>query len=236
MRLQKYISAAGVCSRREAEQRILDGRVMVNGAVATLGMSVDECEDEIRVDGRLVRPPQECTYVMLHKPRGYVTTMKDDKGRPTVAQLVADAEVRLYPVGRLDYDSEGLLIMTNDGEIANRLAHPSHGVKKTYYVWVKGEDLVAAAEKLRHPVAYQGVRYRGAKTEILSDDGEGRGKLSVTIGDGKNREVRNMCAAVGLKVLRLLRVSQGELRLGNLPEGEWRYLTKKETEYLRNLQ
>lgn len=236
MRLQKYISAAGVCSRREAEQRILEGHVTVNGAVATLGMSVDECVDEIRVDGRLVRPPEECTYIMLHKPRGYVTTMKDDRGRPTVAQLVENAEIRLYPVGRLDYDSEGLLIMTNDGETANRLAHPSHGVKKTYYVWVKGDDLTLAAEKLRHPLSYQGVNYKGAKTEILSDDGEGRGKLSVTIGDGKNREVRNMCAAVGLKVLRLLRISQGELRLGNLPVGEWRYLTKKETDYLRNLQ
>ena len=236
MRLQKYISAAGVCSRREAEQRILEGHVTVNGTVATLGMSVDECVDEIRVDGRLVRPPEECTYIMLHKPRGYVTTMKDDRGRPTVAQLVENAEIRLYPVGRLDYDSEGLLIMTNDGETANRLAHPSHGVKKTYYVWVKGDDLTLAAEKLRHPLSFQGVNYKGAKTEILSDDGEGRGKLSVTIGDGKNREVRNMCAAVGLKVLRLLRVSQGELRLGNLPVGEWRYLTKKETDYLRNLQ
>ena len=236
MRLQKYISAAGICSRREAEQRILDGRVTVNGQIAALGQSVDETVDQVCVDGRPVRPPRECTYVMLHKPRGYVTTMKDERGRPTVAQLVSDAEVRLYPVGRLDYDSEGLLIMTNDGEVANRLAHPSHGVKKTYHVWVKGTDLPAAAEKLRHPMSYQGINYKGAKVELLTDEGDGRGKLAVTIGDGKNREVRNMCAAAELKVLRLQRISQGELRLGNLPAGEWRYLTSKETQYLQNLQ
>ena len=236
MRLQKFISAAGVCSRREAELRIQDGRVTVNGQTATLGMSVDETSDTICVDGRVVRPPQECTYVMLHKPRGYVTTMKDERGRPTVAQLVANAQVRLYPVGRLDFDSEGLLIMTNDGETANRLAHPSHGIKKTYHVWVKGEEISSSAERLRHPITYQGVQYKGAKVEILTEDGDGRGKLAVTIGDGKNREVRNMCAAVNLKVLRLQRISQGELRLGNLPCGEWRYLTGKETEYLKKLQ
>ena len=236
MRLQKYISAAGVCSRREAEQRILDGRVTLNGQIATIGMSVTNASDIVCVDGRKVRPVQECTYVMLHKPRGYVTTMKDDRGRPTVAQLVESAEVRLYPVGRLDYDSEGLLIMTNDGEVANRLAHPSHGVKKTYHVWVKGAEIETAAEKLRHPITYQGVHYKGAKVEILSCETDTQGKLAVTIGDGKNREVRNMCAAAELKVIRLQRISQGELRLGNLPEGEWRYLTQKETDYLKKLQ
>lgn len=236
MRLQKYISASGVCSRREAEERILAGRVTVNSQRASLGMSVDEASDVVCVDGRIVRPPQECTYVMLNKPRGYVTTMKDERGRATVAELVADAGVRLYPVGRLDFDSEGLLIMTNDGETANRLAHPSHGIKKTYHVWVKGEEVLESAEKLRHPISYQGVNYKGAKVEILNDEGNGLGKLAITIGDGKNREVRNMCAATGLKVLRLQRISQGELRLGNLATGEWRYLTPKETEYLKKLQ
>lgn len=236
MRLQKYIAAAGVCSRREAEKRIEDGRVTLNGRIATLGMSTEDPSDVICVDGRIVRLPQECTYVMLHKPRGYVTTLKDDKGRPTVAELVRDAGVRLFPVGRLDFDSEGLLILTNDGEAANRLAHPSHGVKKTYHVWVRGADLPEAAEKLRHPVTYEGIRYKGAQVELMNDDGEGEGILAVTIGDGKNREVRNMCAAVGLRVKRLRRVSQGQLRLGDLDSGEWRYLTKKETDYLQNLQ
>lgn len=236
MRLQKYISAAGVCSRREAEQRILDGRVTLNGQVATLGMSTTNPSDIVCVDGRKVRPVQECTYVMLNKPRGYVTTLKDEKGRPTVAQLVESTGIRLYPVGRLDFDSEGLLLMTNDGETANRLAHPSHGVKKTYHVWVSGVDLLSSAEKLRHPMEYKGVHYKPAKVDILRDEGDGSGKLAVTIGDGKNREVRNMCAAAEMKVLRLQRIRQGELSLGDLPVGEWRYLTKKETDYLKNLQ
>lgn len=235
MRLQKYIAAAGVCSRREAEKRIREGRVTLNGRTAALGAGTEDPKDVICVDGRPVRPPAEHTYVMLHKPKGYVTTMRDEKGRPTVAELVADAEVRLFPVGRLDYDSEGLLIMTDDGEAANRLAHPSHGVKKTYHVWVRGADVAAAAEGLRQPVVYSGTRYRAAEVRVLEDDGAGRGELSVTIGEGKNREVRNLCAANGLTVTRLVRVSQGELRLGDLRSGQWRYLTRKEIDFLHNL-
>ena len=159
MRLQKYLSANGVCSRRRAEELIAAGRVTVNGVPAALGQSVDASSDEVRVDGETVVPAEKHTYVMLHKPRGYVTTLRDPEGRPTAAELLADVPVRLYPVGRLDMMSEGLLILTDDGDAANRLAHPSHGVKKTYRVWVRGDDPAQAAQKLQslsgHTVTYR---------------------------------------------------------------------------------
>ena len=235
MRLQKYISAAGVCSRREAEERILQGRVTVNGVVASLGDRADEPGDVVRVDGVIVRPVEVHTYVLLNKPRGYVTTMHDEKGRPTVAELVRDTGVRLYPVGRLDCMSEGLLLMTDDGETANRLAHPSHGVEKTYRVWVKGKESAAVyAEGLSHTITYKGVKYRGAQVRILKDN-EKETVLELTITEGKNREIRNMCAALSLRVLRLQRIRQGDLTLGGLAPGEWRYLTEKEASFLQDL-
>ena len=236
MRLQKYLSAAGVCSRREAEERIAAGRVTVNGKVASLGDGTDSPEDVVRMDGVIVRPVEVHTYVLLNKPRGYVTTLHDEKGRPTVAELVRDAGVRLYPVGRLDCMSEGLLLMTDDGETANFLAHPSCGVKKTYRVWVKGEgeSIAPYAEKLTHSITYKGVKYRGAQVRIAKDN-EKESVLELTIAEGKNREIRNMCAALSLRVLRLQRIRQGELSLGGLAPGEWRYLTEKEAAYLREL-
>ena len=218
MRLQKYIAGCGYCSRRRAEELLIAGRVTVNGRTASLGDSMEE-GDIVCVDGKPLSPPKEHTYIMLHKPRGYVTTLSDEKGRPTVAALTSDAGVRLFPVGRLDLMSEGLLILTDDGEIANRLAHPSHGVEKTYRVWVKGEDPLAASDTLRRPVRYQGVSYRP----------------DVTVSEGKNREVRNMCAAAGLKVKRLVRTRQGRLKLGSLGAGEWRYLTGAEIAYLHEI-
>lgn len=234
MRLQQYIAAAGCCSRREAERWIAQGRVTLNGRKAQLGMRVEAPTDQVCVDGQPVRLLEEYTYIMLHKPRGYVTTLRDEKGRPTVADLVKDAGCRLFPVGRLDWDSEGLLILTNDGPTANRLAHPSHGVEKTYHVWVTGGDLETAADRLRRPVTWKGVLYSPARVEILSR-GKGGGKLAVSIGQGKNRQVRNMCAAAGLQVQRLLRVRQGQLRLGRLPAGKWRYLTPEEVNYLHKI-
>lgn len=234
MRLQQYIAAAGLCSRREAERWIAQGRVTLNGRKAELGMSVGSPADEVCPGWAAVRLLEEYTYIMLHKPRGYVTTLRDEKGRPTVADLVKDAGCRLFPVGRLDWDSEGLLILTNDGPTANRLAHPSHGVEKTYHVWVTGRDLEAGAERLRHPLHWEGVSYHPAGVEVLSRT-EGGGKLAVTISQGKNRQVRNMCSAVGLSVRRLVRVRQGKLRLGHLPPGEWRYLTSEEIDYLHKI-
>ncbi|MBQ3276033.1 MAG: rRNA pseudouridine synthase [Oscillospiraceae bacterium] len=233
VRLQKYIAGCGYCSRRKAEELLLSGRVTVNGVKASLGDGMEE-GDVVCVDGEPLSQPTERTYVMLHKPKGYVTTLSDEKGRPTVAELTADAGVRLFPVGRLDLNSEGLLILTDDGEIANRLAHPSHGVEKTYRVWVKGENAAGAAERLRGPMEYRGVSYRGAKVSLLRSD-ENSAVMDVTIGEGKNREVRNMCAAAGLRVKRLLRLQQGELKLGDLPPGQWRYLTDGEILYLHKI-
>ncbi len=234
MRLQKYLADSGACSRREAEERIIAGRVSVNGRTARIGESVTD-GDVVCLDGTPVRPKTERTYIMLHKPRGYVTTLKDEKGRPTVAELVADAGVRVYPVGRLDYQSEGLLILTDDGETANRLAHPSHGVEKTYRVWVKGEDPANASDALRSETVFHGVRYRPARVSVVRS-GEKKAVLDVTVSEGKNREVRNMCAAAGLSVERLVRIRQGELRLGRLGAGQWRYLTAEERAYLQKLR
>ena len=191
MRLQKYIAAAGVCSRREAEEYIRQGRVTVNGVTASLGSGAEE-GDVVLLNGKRLSLPEEHTYVLLHKPRGYVTTLRDTHGRPTVAELVQDAGVRLFPVGRLDCMSEGLLLFTDDGEMANRLAHPSHGVSKTYRVWVSGPDAAEAAGALRRPIVYEGVRYRAAEVRVLRST-EDRALIDVTIREGKNREVRT-CA------------------------------------------
>ena len=234
MRLQKFLSQSGVCSRRKAEELILSGRVTVNGRTAVIGQAVEPGTDTVCVDGERILPAQEHTYIMLHKPRGCVTTLSDPQGRPTVAELIADAGVRLFPVGRLDYMSEGLLILTDDGDAANRLAHPSHAVKKTYSVWVRGEEPADRAMKLTEPVRYRGVDYRGAEVEVLTASGR-RARLNVTVTDGKNREIRNMCAAVGLSVERLVRVRQGELELGDLPTGRWRRLSGAEIRYIRGL-
>jgi 23S rRNA pseudouridine2605 synthase len=233
MRLQQFFSAAGVCSRRKSEELIQSGRVLVNGQTAALGMRVCPETDRVTLDGEPVRLPKERTYIMLHKPRGIVSTLSDEKGRRTVANLVKGAGVRLYPVGRLDMDSEGLLLLTDDGEAANRLAHPSHGVEKTYHVWVEGADIERGCARLQTPLSDGAVRYRPAKVRLLSNwEGE-RAVLSVTIGEGKNRQVRKMCELAGLCVTRLVRVSEGELRLGNLPCGKWRYLSDRERRYLQ---
>ena len=235
MRLQKYIADCGICSRRRAEELIAAGRVTVNGAPARLGDSVDEEGAVVMLDGEILSPPERHTYVLLNKPAGYVTTMSDERDRPTVAELVADAGKRLYPVGRLDIMSEGLLILTDDGETANRLAHPSHGVEKTYRVWVRGQDIPGKASRLAGPLTYRGERYSGGRVKLLSAS-EHRGRLELTIAEGKNREVRNMCAAVGLQVERLVRIRQGELSLGTLSSGQWRRLTAAEIRWLQSLQ
>ena len=226
-RLQKILSGRGVASRRAAEEMIAAGRVRVNGMVTGLGESADPEVDEILLDGKPLPQQQKFQYIMLHKPRGYVTTMSDDKGRSTVAQLVSDCGCRVYPVGRLDYDSEGLLLMTNDGEFANRLMHPSHEVKKTYDVWVTGYHQAATA-LLARPIALDGTPIRRPLVQLLWED-TGKAKYRVTIHEGRNRQVRRMCEAAGMKVTRLCRICVGNVQLGNLPKGKWRYLT--DTEY-----
>lgn len=221
-RLQKILSARGVASRRAAEAYLEAGRVTVNGHPAKVGDRADPERDEIRVDGRPLPSLERRTYVMLNKPRGYVTTLSDEKGRRTVAQLVEGCGARVWPVGRLDLDSEGLLILTDDGALTQNLLHPSHEVEKEYHVWVEG-DVASALPVLRGPLSLDGVPLHPARVEVL-----GPGQLSVTIHEGRNRQVRRMCAAAGLKVRRLRRVREGSLTLGDLKVGCWRHLTEDE--------
>ena len=232
-RLQKLLSAAGVCSRRTAEGYITAGRVTVNGLPAVLGQRADPERDEIRLDGRLLGTKAPSVYLMLNKPRGYVTTLSDEKGRPTAADLVKGCGVRVYPVGRLDLNSEGLLLMTNDGELAQRMTHPSHEVSKTYRVSVSGM-VEGAAERLSALRDLEGEAIRPARVSVLKTGGK-TAELSVTIHEGKNRQVRRMCAACGLTVRRLCRVREHTLALGTLPSGSWRYLTEEEIRALRSL-
>lgn len=215
-------------SRRAAEEAIRSGRVSCNGQIASIGDTADPAADRICLDGRPVVPQNEKVYLMLHKPRGVVTTMSDEKGRKTVFDLVRDVGVRVYPVGRLDLDSEGLLLMTNDGVFAERVMHPSHEVEKCYETWVKGDDLDDAVKALMQPMQIDGYRIRPAEVSLLRRTSEREAVLSVTIHEGRNRQVRKMCESVGLRVTRLLRVREGELLLGRLPAGSWRRLTNEE--------
>lgn len=225
-RVQKIISERGAASRRAAEKMIADGRVTVNGVVVTLGDCADG-GDEIAIDGAALPEPDKRVYIMLNKPRGYVTTMSDEQGRKIVTDLVRDCSTRVYPVGRLDLNSEGLLIMTNDGELTHALTHPSHGARKTYRVVVRG-DTVAALSVLRGPIDVDGCIVTALEVSRTAAN-----ELTITIGEGRNRQVRKMCTAAGLQVVRLVRVAEGGLALGALKSGQWRYLTARETELLR---
>lgn len=227
-RLQKLLSAAGMCSRRQAEEYIQAGRVTVNGETAQLGGKADLTRDRVEVDGIPLSAPQNHTYIMLNKPRGYVTTLSDEKGRKTVAQLVANCPARVWPVGRLDMDSEGLLLLTDDGELTQRLTHPSHKVEKEYRVWVSG-DVNRAMPILSAPVWSDGEELTADRVERT-----GESTLTVVIHQGKNRQVRRMCAAAGLKVNRLQRVREGEVCLGGLESGEWRFLSVAEISALQD--
>ena len=230
-RLQKVLSARGVLSRRAAETYIQAGRVTVNGEVARLGQRADPDRDVIAVDGKVIGEAEERVYLMLHKPRGYVTTLSDEQGRKTAAELVSGCGRRVWPVGRLDLNSEGLLLFTDDGEATHRLIHPSHEVEKEYHVWVTG-DPERGVSLLRKPMKLDGVSLRPARVKVLGR-GEGSTRLSVVIHEGKYRQVRRMCAQAGLTVVRLRRVREGKLLLGDLKPGRWRYLTAEETAWVR---
>ncbi len=230
-RLQKILSARGIASRRKAEELIQSGCVAVNGEVALLGASADPEVDTICVNGQPLPKQEGYVYLLLHKPRGYVTTLSDEKGRPNAAQLVADCGIRVYPVGRLDMDSEGMLLFTNDGDFANALMHPKHEVKKTYEVWATG--YVPGAEvRLSRPIELDGYTIRPPKVRLLRADGK-KAKFLVTIHEGRNRQVRRMCEAAGMHCTRLRRIREGSLSLGDLPLGKWRYLTEEEVRDLR---
>lgn len=231
-RIQKILSQRGIASRRQAEQMILDGRVLCNGKPCSLGDSADPDFDEILVDGKKLPSAAKNVYIMLHKPKGYVTTLSDEKGRKNAAMLVADCGCRVYSVGRLDMDSEGLLLFTNDGEFANRLMHPKHQVNKIYRVEVTGFDAVGL-EKLKHPIILDGYKIAPPDVLLLSEAGD-RASLQITIHEGRNRQVRRMCARAGMQVKRLIRIGEGKLSLGELPVGKWRYLTEKEIGEMTN--
>ena len=229
-RLQKIIAARGLCSRRQAEKWIEEGRVRVNGNTAHLGDTADVTEDVIEVDGKRLPKAGKKIYLMLNKPRGYVTTLSDEKGRKNAAELVAGCGTRVYPVGRLDMDSEGLLLFTNDGEFANLMMHPKHEVDKVYRVWVTN----FAPEKLdalKEPIELDGYKIKAPKVRPVRMEPT-RAILDVTIHEGRNRQVRRMCQAAGLEVARLKRISEGNLRIGDLKTGAWRYLEPSELEAL----
>lgn len=229
-RLQKILSARGVTSRRGAETLIAQGLVTVNGQPARLGDSADPDQDEILVRGQPLPRQQEFVYILLNKPRGYVTTLSDEKGRKNAAQLVADCGVRVYPVGRLDMDSEGLLLFTNDGAFANALMHPRREIAKTYQVWVTGYH-PGAEIQLARPITLDGYTIRKPQVKMVKAQGQSA-QFRVTIHEGRNRQIRRMCQAAGMEVTRLRRIREGSLELGQLPVGKWRYLTAQETEAL----
>jgi len=228
-RLQKILSARGVASRRKAEEMIREGLVRVNGVTASLGDAADPEVDEILVSGKPLPGQEKHVYILLNKPRGYVTTLSDEKGRKNAAQLV-DCGVRVYPVGRLDMDSEGLLLFTNDGAFANRLMHPKQEVSKVYEVWVNGFR-PECQQLLARPIVLDGYRIRPPKVKLLHTDGQ-TAKFLVTIHEGRNRQVRRMCEAAGMHCTRLRRIGEGKLSLGDLPSGKWRYLTEAEIKEL----
>ena len=230
-RIQKILSSRGVASRRKAEEMITAGRITCNGEICVLGDVADPDIDEILIDGKPLPNEGERCYIMLNKPRGFVTTLSDEKGRKNAAQLVADCGQRVYPVGRLDMDSEGLLLFTNDGEFANSLMHPKHEVEKTYRVTVL-EYQAEKMEKLKLPVVLDGYMIKPPKVELENVKGN-KASILVTIHEGRNRQVRRMCAMAGLTVMRLERIREGKLLLGDLPKGKWRYLTKDEVDSLK---
>jgi 23S rRNA pseudouridine2605 synthase len=227
VRLQKFLADSGVASRRGAEKLIEAGTVLVNGKQVELGQKVDPMSDQVTVDGVPVRYKGEKRYIMLHKPRGVITTMQDERGRRCVAQLVVDVEQRIYPVGRLDRDSEGLLLMTNDGEFANRLMHPSGHVSKTYRVTVRPHIKEEQLSTLSGEMILDGYKIRPAQVTVLQE-GEDRTVLQMVIQEGRNRQIRKMCETVGLEVIRLKRTAVGSVKLGMLQPGHWRDLTEAE--------
>lgn len=234
MRINKYLAECGVASRRASEELIKKGVVKVNGkTVSDLATDISPT-DSVTVEGKPVRIKNKKYYIMLHKPRGYVTTVKDEAGRKTVMELI-DIKARLYPIGRLDYDTEGLLLFTNDGDLANRLMHPSHGVSKTYVARVSGRVSAAEVETLKSGMEIDGAKTQPAKVTVLAGD-EHKTRLEITIYEGKNHQIRKMLEQIGKPVEFLKRVAVGEIHLGGLTRGTYRDLNKKELDYLLGLK
>ncbi len=234
LRIQKYLSDCGVMSRRKAEEEIKAGKIFVNGKPAEIGQKISATDDVVTYLGKIVERTEQKYYLMLNKPRGYVATLSDEKGRRCVADLVKDVNTRVYPIGRLDYNSEGVLLFTNDGEIANRLIHPKSNVEKVYLVRVKGKASLDQLETLNKSMVIEGYRIRPCNVTVEDDTTENQ-LLRFVLHEGRNRQIRRMCEQVGLFVTRLKRVSVGKIYLGGLQSGKWRLLTKSEIDYLKSL-
>jgi len=233
IRLNKFLAQAGVASRRKADQMIEESRIKVNGKVVDrLGYKIDDEKDRVEVDGRQVKKEKGLIYLMLNKPRGYLVTLKDSFQRPTIMELVPALKKRVFPVGRLDNDSEGLLLLTNDGELASRLTHPSYEIRKTYLVKIQGSPEPSKLSRLERGIDLDGQKTAPAKIVLLARSAS-KSLLRVEIHEGKKREVRRMFEAIGHRVLELKRVGFASLRLGRLKRGEWRFLTRKEVDSLK---
>ena len=233
-RLQKYLARCGVASRRKCELLITEGLVKVNGVVITeLGFKIDPEKDVVDYKGEIIRDEAEKKYIMLNKPLNTISSAKDERGRTTVVDIISIPE-RIYPIGRLDYDTTGMLLLTNDGEIFNSIMHPSRKIKKVYEAKIKGNPSPQEIQKFCSGVIIDGYKTAQANFEVINRGNE-FSEVRITIHEGKNRQVRKMCDAIGHKVVKLRRIAIGDLRLGKLKTGEWRELTKKELDYLRNL-
>lgn len=237
IRLQKYMSDCGIMSRRACEYEIKGGRIKVNGVTAEIGQKIDPASDVIEYKGKVIeRSAEKKLYIMLNKPRGYVTTMSDDKGRRCVASLVEDVGTRVYPIGRLDLNSEGLLLFTNDGAVADKLMHPRSEVDKTYHVKLRGSITPEQLNRLRQPFELDGVKTKPAQVDpVLPQPDEENVLLRVTLHEGRNRQIRRMCESLGLEVMRLKRVSVGKISLGPLRTGQWTPLNFDQVKYLKSL-
>lgn len=234
-RLQKYMADCGVASRRKAEELILKGLVQVNGETVTeLGTKIDPDKDEVLFKGKSIKPEKKKVYIMLNKPEGYVTTAKDQFGRPTVIELIKDVKERVVPVGRLDYDTSGLLLLTNDGDVVYKLTHPKNEIDKVYEAKLFGVPDSNTINMFRNGITIDGKKTRPAKIELLKVDGR-FSWCNITIHEGRNRQVRKMCQAARHPVASLRRIAEGEIYLGDLKKGGWRYLTAKEIRYLKEL-
>ncbi len=237
IRLQKLLADRGVASRRKAEEMIEQGLVRVNGHPAKLGDKADERRDVVTVRGKRLEPKQEAVYLMLHKPRGYITTLSDENGRKCVADLVRDVGVRVYPVGRLDKDSEGMLIFTNDGAFSNAMMHPTSHIAKHYRVTLRSSVTPEQLTQLREGVVIDGRKTLPAEVVVAVEEEQTattapRTVLEITLYEGRNRQIRKMCEALGLNIIRLKRFAIGNVKLGMLPSGKWRYLDPKEVRSL----
>lgn len=233
VRIHKFLADCGIMSRRAAEEAVKRGEVKVNGERAELGMKIDTESDQVEYKGKIVKlEVKRHEYIALNKPVGYVTTLSDEKGRPCIKDLIGDIEARVYPVGRLDYDSEGLILLTNDGELAARLTHPRHEIPKFYNVTVKGQVTMQQRKRLASEMEIDGYTIMPVKNEVISMH-EDKTVLGMELYEGRNRQIRKMCEQVGLTVIKLKRIAIGSIELGNLKAGSWKRLTPAQVQYLK---